>query len=49
MAVYLVQHGEALPEEKDPQRGLSETGRSDSGFAVMAPHRWPVPEEARRG
>lgn len=30
MAIYLVQHGEALPKEQDPQRGLTETGRSET-------------------
>ena len=28
MDVYLVQHGEALAEEQDPQRRLSDTGRA---------------------
>ena len=27
--MYLVQHGEAVPEDADPARPLSETGRSD--------------------
>lgn len=30
MAICLVQHGEALPEEQDPERGLSEAGRSET-------------------
>lgn len=30
MRVYLVRHGEALPKEVDPDRGLSEAGRSDA-------------------
>ena len=30
MAIYLVQHGEALPEAQDPERGLSETGRAET-------------------
>jgi phosphohistidine phosphatase len=29
MRLYLVQHGDAVPEEVDPARPLSETGRSD--------------------
>ncbi len=29
MRVYLVRHGEALPKEVDPDRGLSEEGRRD--------------------
>jgi phosphohistidine phosphatase len=29
MRLYLVQHGEAVPEEVDPARPLSETGRAD--------------------
>ena len=29
MNIYLVQHGEALPEERDPGRPLSERGRAD--------------------
>jgi phosphohistidine phosphatase len=29
MRLYLVQHGEAVPEEVDPARPLSEVGRSD--------------------
>jgi len=29
MLLYLVQHAEANPEEKDPSRGLSEKGLSD--------------------
>ena len=30
MRLYLVQHGEALPEEKDPQRHLTATGERDA-------------------
>lgn len=30
MRLYLVQHGEALPKEVDPERPLSETGRDDA-------------------
>jgi phosphohistidine phosphatase len=30
MAIYLVQHGEALPESEDPGRPLSETGRAET-------------------
>ena len=30
MAVYLVQHGKSLPKEKDPAKGLSETGRQET-------------------
>ncbi len=29
MRLYLVQHGEALPKERDPDRPLSEAGRAD--------------------
>jgi phosphohistidine phosphatase len=29
MRLYLVQHGDAVPEDVDPARPLSETGRSD--------------------
>ncbi|MHC4696650.1 MAG: phosphohistidine phosphatase SixA [Planctomycetota bacterium] len=29
MKLYLVQHGEALPKEADPQRPLSDRGRED--------------------
>ena len=29
MRLYLVQHGLSLPEEKDPQRSLSEEGKED--------------------
>ena len=29
MRLYLVQHGEALPKQVDPERPLSERGRSD--------------------
>jgi phosphohistidine phosphatase len=29
MALYLVQHGLSLPEEQDPERGLSQEGISD--------------------
>src|SRR5688572_29245639 len=29
MRLYLVQHGEAVPEQVDPQRPLSEAGRRD--------------------
>ena len=29
MRLYLVQHGEALPESSDPERPLSEKGRAD--------------------
>jgi phosphohistidine phosphatase len=30
MPLYLVQHGLSLPKEQDPERGLSETGMSDT-------------------
>jgi phosphohistidine phosphatase len=30
MALFLVQHGESLPKDKDPERGLSEKGISDT-------------------
>jgi phosphohistidine phosphatase len=30
MALYLVQHGLALPKEKDPAKGLSEEGRAQT-------------------
>jgi phosphohistidine phosphatase len=30
MAVYLVQHGKSLPKEKDPAKGLSDTGRQET-------------------
>jgi len=30
MAVYLVQHGKSLPKEKDPDKGLSDTGRQET-------------------
>jgi len=29
MALYLVQHGKSLPEEQDPERGLSQEGYVD--------------------
>ncbi|MCH8011829.1 MAG: phosphohistidine phosphatase SixA [Candidatus Marinimicrobia bacterium] len=29
MKLYLVQHGESLPEDVDPERGLSDKGRED--------------------
>ena len=29
MKLYLVQHGESLPEDVDPERGLSDRGRED--------------------
>jgi phosphohistidine phosphatase len=29
MRLYLVQHGDALPKEQDPERPLSEQGRAD--------------------
>jgi len=29
MALYLVQHGEAMSAEQDPERGLTERGRAD--------------------
>ncbi|HEY9841443.1 MAG: phosphohistidine phosphatase SixA [Candidatus Sericytochromatia bacterium] len=29
MEIYLVQHGEAKPEQQDPERGLTVKGRSD--------------------
>lgn len=31
MRLYVVQHGEALPKEQDPDRPLSEAGRRDVG------------------
>ena len=30
MRLYLVRHGEALPKEVDPERGLSDLGREDA-------------------
>ena len=30
MALYLVQHGKSLPKDKDPQKGLSEEGISET-------------------
>lgn len=30
MRLYLVRHGDALPKEVDPDRGLSEAGRQDA-------------------
>ena len=30
MRLYLVRHGEALPREKDPERGLSDRGRQNA-------------------
>src|SRR5712691_4350985 len=39
MGLYLVHHGEAVPEEKDPQRPLTPKGRADArkvaAFAVQ--------------
>ena len=29
MRLFLVQHGNALPEDVDPERGLSERGKQD--------------------
>ena len=29
MAVFLVQHGQSLPKDLDPERGLSEAGMAD--------------------
>jgi phosphohistidine phosphatase len=31
MRVYLVRHGEALPKEVDPERGLSDEGKAGAG------------------
>jgi phosphohistidine phosphatase len=40
MRLYLVQHGEALPEDQDPARPLSDQGRADlerlAGFLTAA-------------
>jgi phosphohistidine phosphatase len=37
MALYLVQHGKARPQELDPERGLSEEGRAEvERIAVLA-------------
>jgi phosphohistidine phosphatase len=40
MKVYLVQHGEAEPKERDPERGLTERGREEvrrvAGFVKRA-------------
>lgn len=36
MEIYLMQHGEALPEEADPQRGLSENGKEQALAAGTA-------------
>jgi phosphohistidine phosphatase len=36
MKIYLVRHGEALPEEKDPKRPLSEKGRAEVSATAEA-------------
>ncbi len=36
MELYLMQHGEALPEEADPERGLSEVGQQQALAAGAA-------------
>jgi phosphohistidine phosphatase len=36
MIVFLVRHGEALPEEKDPSRPLTEKGRAEVEAAAQA-------------
>ena len=37
MALYLVQHGKSLPKDKDPQKGLSQEGITETnGIAEVA-------------
>lgn len=43
MAVYLVQHGKSLPKEKDPAKGLSETGRQETMKIADVARMYQVP------
>ncbi|MBN2061110.1 MAG: phosphohistidine phosphatase SixA [Deltaproteobacteria bacterium] len=42
MAIYLVQHGKSLPEEIDPDRGLSDEGRSEVKHIADVAHEYGV-------
>ena len=42
MKLYLVQHGHAVPEEEDPDRPLSEKGRSDIARMAALLGAWGV-------
>jgi phosphohistidine phosphatase len=42
MALYLVQHGLALPKEKDPQKGLSEEGRDETERIAAVAHEYRI-------
>lgn len=42
MALYLVQHGQSLPKEQDPESGLSETGMAESRLIAEATKRYRV-------
>jgi phosphohistidine phosphatase len=39
MALYLVQHGKALPKEQDPERPLSDEGRAQVSVVAAAARR----------
>jgi phosphohistidine phosphatase len=36
MEIYMMQHGEALPKEEDPQKGLSKEGERQIGLSAKA-------------
>lgn len=39
MEIYMMQHGEALPKEKDPERGLSPEGKKQIELSAQALNR----------
>ena len=43
MALYLVQHGKSLPKEADPEKGLSEEGRSEVEMIAAVARGYGVP------
>ena len=43
MAVYLVQHGKSLSKEKDPAKGLSDTGRQETMKIADVARMYKVP------
>lgn len=43
MAIYLVQHGKSLSKEKDPAKGLSDTGRQETMKIADVARMYKVP------
>jgi len=43
MALFLVQHGQSLPKDKDPQKGLAEAGVADTERIAGVAKQYGVP------